>query len=208
MHNIPRYFAMGVPIGSASPSIDCGSLALGSVTVCQFAGFLRRLSTANAICPSTGVHSWPPTICSFPLHHVGDRLDAASGVFRQAGAQRIAAVEGALAHEQLRGHEVSQNGCFAMFPLLVQHVVPDHNQDVDRRYGGFPLGWMLLQNRKQLAELDDLVDPKDVLLEPAGDCGVEPCQAWQLGKVRLRDQRDLTLELDEIRNGLFALLAQ
>lgn len=31
-------------------------------------------------------HSSPHTIRSFPLHHVGDRLDAASGVFRQAGA--------------------------------------------------------------------------------------------------------------------------
>ena len=67
--------------------------------------------------------------------------------------------------------------------MLVQYVVPDRDHDVDRRNGGVRLGRVLLQNAEQLAELNDLVDPKDVLLECAGDLQIEPGQARQFGEV-------------------------
>src|SRR5919198_1675624 len=122
-----------------------------------------RRKTANA----RHENCWPRyrAQSSLALENRGDRLDLIARINRQSGADRVAAVERALAGKHLRGHQVPQHRHLHEFFFLRQHIALDGQGDEDRDNGLLRVGGMRLKDREQFAELHHLVHVEDTLLE-------------------------------------------
>src|ERR1700693_1226925 len=118
-----------------------------------------------------------PAIClraveargSLPLENFRDRLEAVARVVRQAGADRIAGVERAVAGEHLGRDEIAQHWHLRIFLLLLEQIGIDRQHHEGRGDRAPRIGRVPLEYREKVAELHDLVDVNDALLERADD---------------------------------------
>src|SRR5262249_1094126 len=125
-----------------------------------------------------------------------DRLDLVAGIDRQARAQRIAAVERALAGEHLHRHHIAQHRHLAEFLALARYVRFDRERHVAASHRLICRGGMFWEYGQELSDLHHLVDVEDVLLEPADGGRIEAGEFLQASGLHVgrRDQRKLAVE--------------
>jgi len=138
---------------------------------------------------------------------IGDAIMALFDELPDGDSAPLRAVRAALAMQAALAEWNRQHGHALVFLLLFQDLALDRQRRERRHYGLAGGGRMFLHDRDELAELHNLVDVEDVLLEHTDDRRDEPSQFLEARLVDFsgREHTQLALEVDVIGNFLLAV---
>src|SRR5579885_3224319 len=180
-----------------------------AVSMCSWVKSVSCISACACYAPIMSHHPACGALLRIAFQYAGNRLDLVAGIDRKAGADRVAGIEGRLAHQHLRGYQIAQHRHGLEAAFLVEHAGLDPERHEGSHDGLVAVVRVVLKYRKEFAEFHDLIDIEQILFERADDRGIEPGQLLHgaLIEIRRRKRRELALEIDVI-GDLLAAVAQ